>query len=87
MNIDPGLLMKLKKMDERQLADAVKMLAEAAGADEKQKRRVLDNISFIKRKIATANERELAKTAEKLTAGGEIDQAKLDMLINKLKGL
>jgi hypothetical protein len=87
MNIDPELLARLRMLDEKQLADAIIMLAEAAGADEKQKRRLLENVSYIKRRIQNASDRELQRTAEKLTAGGEIDETKLNELIKKIRGL
>jgi|GEM_PF-923568 hypothetical protein len=87
MNIDPELLAKLKTLDDKQLTDAIQMLAEAAGADDKQKKRALDNIQYIKRRIASANEKELKRTAEKLTGNGEFDQAKIDELAKKLRGL
>lgn len=87
MNIDPELLARLRMLDEKQLADAIIMLAEAAGADEKQKRRLFDNVSYIKRRIQNASDRELQRTAEKLTAGGEIDETKLKELIKKIRGL
>ena len=38
MNIDLEMLAKLRQLDERQLAEAILTLAEAAGADEKQKK-------------------------------------------------
>lgn len=87
MNIDPELLARLKTLDERQLTEAIRMLAEAAGADEKQKRRLLENVGYIKRRIQNASDRELQRTAEKLTAGSEIDQEKLNELIRKLRGM
>lgn len=87
MNIDPELLAKLRMLDERQLADALLILAEAAGADEKQKRKLLDNVGYIKRRIQNSSDKELLRTAEKLAAGGDIDQAKVDELIKKFRGL
>jgi hypothetical protein len=87
MTIDPELLAKLKTLDQKQLADAVRMLAEAAGADEKQTKRALDNLSYIKRRLASASEKDLTRAAEKLTAGSELDQTKIDDLEKKLRGL
>lgn len=87
MNIDPELLAKLKSLDEKQLTQAIGMLAQAAGADERQKKRMLDNVGYIKRRIASADDKELKRTAEKLTAGNEIDQGKLEELIKMLRGL
>ncbi|HPT85431.1 MAG TPA: hypothetical protein PK778_05500 [Bacillota bacterium] len=87
MNIDPELLAKLRRLDERQLTEAILMLAEAAGADEKQKKRLLENVGYIKRRIQNASDREIMRTAEKLTASGEIDQAKIDELLKKFRGL
>ncbi|HHW24149.1 MAG TPA: hypothetical protein GXX22_01690 [Clostridiales bacterium] len=87
MNIDPELLAKLRRLDERQLTEAILILAEAAGADEKQKKRLLENVGYIKRRIQNASDREIMRTAEKLTASGEIDQAKIDELLKKFRGL
>lgn len=87
MNIDPELLAKLRRLDERQLTEAILALAEAAGADEKQKKRLLENVGYIKRRIQTASDKELMRTAEKLAASGEVDQKKIDELLKKFRGL
>ncbi|MGI6202540.1 MAG: hypothetical protein ACOYID_03955 [Eubacteriales bacterium] len=87
MNIDLEMLAKLRQLDERQLAEAILTLAEAAGADEKQKKRLLENVGYIRRRIQTATDKELLRTAEKLTGGSEFDQGKVDELLKKFRGL
>lgn len=86
MKIEPELLAKLKSLDDKQLSGAIEKIAEAVGADEKQKKRALGNVSYIKRRIASADEKEAGQLADKLIAGGDFDQAKIEELMRILKG-
>ena len=85
-NIDPMLLAKLKTLDDSSLSALIGELADAAGADEKQKARALDNVALIKRKLANADNNELNRAARKLLANTGIGEDELRDIADKLGG-
>jgi len=53
-------------MDDDTLRMAIGAIADAVGANEKQRARVLGNVNSIKRKLDNANQRDIDKAVERL---------------------
>lgn len=60
------ILNKLRQMDDETLRKAIGTIADAVGANEKQKARAIGNVNSIKRRIDKADERDIDKALEKL---------------------
>jgi len=66
MTSSDDILNKLRRMDDDTLRMAIGAIADAVGANEKQRARVLGNVNSIKRKLDNANQRDIDKAVERL---------------------
>lgn len=67
MEINKETLDKIKALDENQLRAAIGDIADALGATPQQKRRAQSNCGMIKKRILSANGRELQRQLGKMT--------------------
>lgn len=66
MTSSDDILNKLRRMDDDTLRMAIGAIADAVGANEKQRARALGNVNSIKRKLDNANQRDIDKAVERL---------------------
>ena len=60
------ILNKLRQMDDETLKKAIGTIADAVGANERQRARAIGNVNSIKRRLDSANQRDIDRAVEKL---------------------
>jgi len=79
MEIDRELLKKLSEADDETLRAAIKDIAAALGADDKQTSRALQNIGRYKQKLGKMSDRDIQRAVDK------VSPEKLDEIMRNLK--
>ena len=66
MDIDPGILEKLKSMDGQELSDKISEISRILGANEKMIRRMVGNPEQIQRKIGDLSDADIRRLMSKV---------------------
>jgi hypothetical protein len=83
MEIDINMIKKLQNTDDETLKAAIKSIAEALGATDKQVNNAVSNVSTIKKKMSRMSESEIKQQVEKQTR--KIGEEKANEILRQLK--
>lgn len=78
-DLNGEVLNRIKNLDDETLGKAIKSLVEGSGGNERQLRRALSNLDFIRKKIASMSEEDIKK------AIGSVDKDKAAEIADIIK--